>query len=269
VGDSGEVADDGAPLLEVRGLGVRRGGEELLAGVDLTVGRGSLHVVVGANGAGKSTLLAALLGRVPFSGRILARWRRGGRIGFVPQTFAVDRTLPVTVADFLALTRQRRPVCLGLTAAARRRGAELLAGAGLAELAPRPLSVLSGGELRRVLLAHALDPLPELLLLDEPASGLDPEAGERLERRLLDACRRQGVTVLMVSHDLAQARRIADRVTVIARGVRADGPPAEVLRLAGVVEVVGAGAAAAAGMESAGGGAGLEGWRAAADGGGG
>ena len=159
----------------------------------------------------------------------MAHWRAGGRIGFVPQTFTVDRTLPVTVADFLALTRQRRPVCLGLGGAARRRVAALLERVGLGGAAGKPLSVLSGGELRRVLLAHAIDPLPELLLLDEPASGLDEAAAGRLEELLGELRRDAGVTVLMVSHDRAQARRLADRVTVLARTVRADGPPAAVL----------------------------------------
>ena len=217
------------PLLEIRDLTVRRGGEALLARVSLTVERGALHVLVGPNGAGKSTLLAAVLGQTAFSGRIVARWRGAGSIGLVPQSFAVDRTLPVTVADFLALTRQRRPVCLGVAAPVRRRIAALLARVGLAGAEDKPLSVLSGGELRRVLLAHALDPLPELLLLDEPASGLDEDAAARLERLLAELRCGQGVTVLMVSHDLAQARRLASRVTVLARTVRADGPPAEVL----------------------------------------
>jgi zinc transport system ATP-binding protein len=221
--------DAGVPLLEMRDLWVRRGGEALLERVSLTVARGSLHVLVGPNGAGKSTLLAAILGQIAFAGRIVAHWRGDGRIGLVPQTFAVDRTLPVTVADFLALTRQRRPVCLGIAAATRARVAALLARVGLAGAEGKALSVLSGGELRRVLLAHALDPLPELLLLDEPASGLDEEAVRRLEQLLVALCRGDGVTVLMVSHDLAQVRRLADRVTVLARTVRADGPTAEVL----------------------------------------
>jgi zinc transport system ATP-binding protein len=216
-------------LLEIRGLTVRRGGDALLAVIDLTVRRGTLHVLLGPNGAGKSTLLAAILGQIDFAGSIVARWRRDGRIGLVPQTFAVDRTLPVTVTDFLALSRQRRPVCLGVGAAARRRVEALLDRVGMAAAAQKPLSVLSGGELRRVLLANALDPLPELLLLDEPASGLDEAAAGRLEELLCAACRRDGVTVLMVSHDRAQARRIGDRVTVLARTVRADGEAAEVL----------------------------------------
>ena len=223
------MAGGGAALLEVRDLWVRRGGETLLGGVNLTVERGALHVLVGPNGAGKSTLLAAVLGQIAFTGSIVARWRGEGRMGLVPQAFAVDRTLPVTVTDFLALTRQRRPVCLGVAAATRRRIASLLGRVGLASAAAKQLSVLSGGELRRVLLAHALDPQPELLLLDEPASGLDEEAARGLERLLLELRDAAGVTVLMVSHDVAQARRIADRVTVLARTVRADGPPAAVL----------------------------------------
>ena len=234
-------AGAGGPLLEVRDLWVRRGGEALLERVSLTVARGALHVLVGPNGAGKSTLLGAILGQIAFAGRIVAHWRGDGRIGLVPQSFAVDRTLPVTVADFLALTRQRRPVCLGIAAATRARVAALLARVGLAGAEGKALSVLSGGELRRVLLAHALDPLPELLLLDEPASGLDEAAAQLLERLLAALCREDRVTVLMVSHDLAQARRIADRVTVLARSVRADGPAAEVLAAGRLVELVGLG----------------------------
>jgi zinc transport system ATP-binding protein len=250
--------DAGAPLLEVSDLWVRRGGEALLERVSVTVARGSLHMLVGPNGAGKSTLLAAILGQIGFSGRIVAHWRGDGRVGLVPQSFAVDRTLPVTVADFLALTRQRRPVCLGVAAATRTRVTALLARVGLAGAEDKPLSVLSGGELRRVLLAHALDPLPELLLLDEPASGLDEDAARRLEQVLVALCRGDGVTVLMVSHDLAQVRRLADRVTVLARTVRADGPAAQVL--AGgqaLMELVGL--SAAGGMGGAGGVAGVGG----------
>src|SRR4029077_10039854 len=128
--------------------------------------------------------------------------------------FAVDPTLPVTVEDFLALTRQRRPVCLGLSAATRQSVSTLLANGGLLGPAKRPLAVLSGGELRRVLLAHALDPVPELLILDEPTSGLDEGGVQQLED-LLRALVTRGATVLMVSHDLEQVRRVADRVTVL------------------------------------------------------
>ncbi|MEQ1871860.1 MAG: ATP-binding cassette domain-containing protein, partial [Vicinamibacterales bacterium] len=160
-------------LIEVEGLCVTRQGQALLDDLSFSVARHHLHVVVGPNGAGKSTLLSAILGQLPFVGRIRLNWNGSGAIGYVPQSFAVDPTLPVTVADFLALTRQRRPICLGLSARTRETVQRLLHRVGLPDLAHRPLAVLSGGELRRVLLAHALDPEPELLLLDEPTAGLD------------------------------------------------------------------------------------------------
>jgi zinc transport system ATP-binding protein len=201
-------------LLEISNLTLRPAHEALLRNFSLNVQRGTLHAIVGPNGAGKTTLLSAILGLLPFEGRIVANWEGRGRIAYVPQQFHVDRALPVTVADFLALTRQQRPVCFGIAPSTRDRIARLLARVGLPGFEDRPLSVLSGGELRRVLLANALDPLPELLILDEPLGGLDEAGAAWLDETLLSLKRE--MTVLMVSHDSDQVRRIADRVTVIA-----------------------------------------------------
>jgi len=225
------------PLIEFVDVTIARHRERLLSRVSLSVSERTIHVIVGPNGAGKTTLLTAALGLVSFEGRILAHWRRDGRIGYVPQAFAVDASLPVTVEDFLALTRQRRPVCFGVSASTRARISALLGDVGLRGLERRPLSVLSGGELRRVLLANALDPLPELLILDEPASGLDESGVGQLEA-LLRVTRESGSTVLMVSHDLEQVRRIADRVTVLDRVVVSDGPAAETLALDAVTALL-------------------------------
>jgi zinc transport system ATP-binding protein len=203
------------PLLEISGLTLRPARQALLSNFSLTIERGTLHAIVGPNGAGKTTLMSAVLGLVPFEGRIFAHWAGRGRIAYVPQHFHVDRTLPVTVADFLALTRQRRPVCFGITRATRARISQLLDRVQLPGLGGRPLSALSGGELRRVLLANALDPLPELLILDEPASGLDAAAACWLDDTLI--LLKGEMTVLMVSHDSDQVRRIADRVTDLAQ----------------------------------------------------
>jgi zinc transport system ATP-binding protein len=207
--------EQNAPLLEIAGLTVAHGRDTLLSGVSFSVQRGTVHALVGPNGAGKTTLLSAILGQTPFTGRVLLRWAHSGRIGYVPQAFQVDRSLPVTVADFLALTRQHRPVCFGLSASAAQRISRLLERVGLAGFERRPISVLSGGELRRVLLANALDPLPELLMLDEPASGLDAAAARWLDETLTGL--KGQVTVVMVSHDSDQVRRIADEVTVLER----------------------------------------------------
>lgn len=203
------------PLLEISGLTLRPAREPLLSNLSLDVERGTLHALVGPNGAGKTTLLSAILGLVPFEGRITAHWMGSSRIAYVPQHFQVDRTLPVTVADFLALTRQRRPVCLGVADQTRKRISLLLDRVGLGGVGDRALSVLSGGELRRVLLANALDPLPELLILDEPSTGLDEAASRWLDETLVSL--KGEMTVLMVSHDTAQVRRIADHVTDLAQ----------------------------------------------------
>jgi zinc transport system ATP-binding protein len=232
-----------APLLSIEHLAISKNKEALLDDVCLLVERHRLHVVVGPNGAGKSTLLSAVLGLIPFSGRILLNWSGSGAIGYVPQSFLVDPTLPVTVEDFLALTRQRRPICLGLTRSTRQAVAVLLERVGLPEVARRPLSVLSGGELRRVLLAHALDPEPELLILDEPTTGLDETSARWLEDALMAIRREARTTVLMVSHDLEQVRRIADRVTVLDRRVVADGTPDDVLATSSVLDLLPARAA--------------------------
>jgi zinc transport system ATP-binding protein len=214
------IEPDGStlPLLEIADLGIRTGRETLVSNLSFGVAHQSLHALVGPNGAGKTTVLSAILGLVPFTGRIVAHWRTSGRITYVPQHFHVDPTLPVTVSDFLALTRQQRPVCLGIGSAVKTRISRLLERVGLARFERRPLAGLSGGELRRVLLANALDPLPELLILDEPAGGLDESAAGWLEDTLVSL--KGELTVVMVSHDAEQIRRVADAVTVLTRPSR-------------------------------------------------
>ena len=203
------------PLVEIDSLTIRRHRDALLDRVSIRIARGSLHAIVGPNGAGKSTLLSAMLGQTAFDGRIVINWQGSGAIGYVPQTFPIDPTLPVTVVDFLALTRQRRPVCFGVSGGTRAKAAELLRRVGLAGLEPRPLAVLSGGELRRVLLAHALDPEPELLILDEPGSGLDEASAQWLEDTLRAMKHARRTTIVMVSHDIERVQRLADHVTFL------------------------------------------------------
>jgi zinc transport system ATP-binding protein len=212
------------PLLEVSDLTLRREGRPIVEGVSLRVARRALHLVVGPNGGGKSSLIEALLGQAAFTGSVRCHFRGSGRIGYVPQSFPVDATLPVTVAEMLALSRQRLPVCLGLRQKTRATVARLLERVGLAGLEGRRLGALSGGELRRVLLAQAMDPPPELLLLDEPGSGLDAASVARLEEIVRALRDEHGTTVLMVSHDHDQVRRLADAVTWIDGTVRRDGP---------------------------------------------
>ncbi len=206
----------GSALIEVRGLDVRRGAEHVFEGFDLELERGAIHVLSGANGAGKSTLLAVLRGALPFAGEVLLHWRGAATIGYVPQDFLAPEAAPLTAAELLALPRQRRPVCFGLSRATRARVDALLEGVGLGGRGNAPLAGLSGGERRRLLLAHACDPAPELLLLDEPAAGLDAAGEALLEARLRDL-RGAGTTTLLVSHDPAIAARLGASSTRLGR----------------------------------------------------
>ncbi|HUJ60621.1 MAG TPA: ATP-binding cassette domain-containing protein [Kofleriaceae bacterium] len=219
--------------IELDHVTIRREGRLVVDDASLEINAGTIHVVIGPNGAGKSTLLTAMLGQTAFAGEIRMYFRRGGVIGYVPQSFVADRTLPITIAEFLALSRQSWPVCLGVRPHARSRITAILAKVGLAGMERRRLGELSGGELRRVLIGNAIDPAPELLLCDEPATGLDPDAIAQLDSLLCALRDDHGTTVVMVSHDRAQVRRVANRVTLLDVKIKDSGQPAKVLERAG------------------------------------
>jgi zinc transport system ATP-binding protein len=187
-----------------------------LDGVSLEVAKGRVHAVVGTNGAGKSTLLECALGLVPFTGRVRVD---AAKVGYVPQRFHHAPVLPMTVVEFLAAKRSRRPVCLGVSRTLRAALEAALAQAGLEGFGARSLERLSGGELRRVLLVQALFDAPELVLLDEPEAGLDAKAQEAFEQTLA-AQKARGAAILWVSHDAERVRRLADEVTTLAGGRR-------------------------------------------------
>jgi zinc transport system ATP-binding protein len=216
-------------VITIEHVSVDRERRPVLADVSLTVRAGTVHVLIGPNGAGKSTLVAAVLGMVPFAGKVSLALPPGGRVAWVPQTFSADRTLPITVDEFLALARQRRPVCLGVSAAARARIDPIKERVGLAGMGKRRMGELSGGELRRALIGNAIEPAPAILICDEPAAGLDPTAVKELDETLLALCTDHGTAVLLVSHDPAQVERVAAEVTVLDVKVRAHGPAPEAL----------------------------------------
>ena len=234
------VGSDAAVAFEQ--VGVNVGGLRILENVSARLPRGGCSAVVGPNGAGKTTLLLALLGHLPYTGRIHigeTAEGRAPRIGYVPQRLPLDPGLPVTVEEFLALGRQRRPLWLGLVPRLRDPARQALAEVGGAALAQRRLGTLSGGEIQRVLLALALLQDPELLLLDEPAAGVDVRGGqlfcELLER--LRTARR--FTQVMVSHDLATVTHHATHVVLLNRSVVAEGAPRAVLTPAHLAAVFG------------------------------
>lgn len=234
-------AENFSPAVVFEHLSVRRGRRRILEDVCASVPRGGNTVLIGPNGAGKTTLLLCLIGQVPYDGRIATHC--GGaarpRLGYVPQQLQMDGGLPLLVREFLALERQRRPLWLGLKKSVRVQARGLLALVRAEHLENRRLGDLSGGELRRVLLASALGHEPELLVLDEPEAGVDFQ-GERLFWEVLDAARREyGFTQIMVSHNLPLAAHYATHVICLDKTVRAQGPPRDTLTAATLLDLFG------------------------------
>ena len=233
--------------LEIRNLSVRAGGVEILSGIDADIHCGEVTALVGPNGAGKTTLLLAILGLVGYTGEIRfcraeEHGRGAPRIGYVPQRLDFDRNAPMTVLDFFALSSQRYPVVLGHSRSSRAAARESLALAGAPHLAGRPLGKLSGGELQRVLLALALRDNPDILLLDEPVSGVDA-AGEELFCDFLDQIHSESrFSLLLVSHDLSVVSRHADRVICLNHRIVCQGATTETLTPENLAAMYGSGA---------------------------
>ena len=174
------------PAIEFERVNLTLGATSILEDVSFNVEAATLHCIVGANGGGKTSLVRSLLGQMPHSGGISVEWRDGRVIGYVPQSLDFDKSLPITVRDFLAMTTQRRPVFLGVSRARRAEIERTLARLGLAGKLQAKLGSLSGGERQRVLLAQALIPEPALLVLDEPTTGLDVAGKEILQSTIIE-----------------------------------------------------------------------------------
>ena len=226
------LGSSAAAAVRFERLSVRLGGNLILDQVSASVPQGSCTAIIGPNGAGKTTLLLAFLGELAYSGKIHPAGAGKGRtlrIGYVPQRLQFDRGMPLTVLEFMVMGRQRSPLWFGVRPPYRQRALELLQAVGMVGLEKRRLGALSGGELQRVLLALALSDEPELLVLDEPASGVDFQ-GEQVFCELLKVLRcERGFTQLMVSHNLSSVTHHASHVICLKHRVIAEGAPREVL----------------------------------------
>lgn len=229
-----------APSVCFENVCLSRGGNRILNNICATAPAGGSTVLVGPNGAGKTTLLLCLIGEMAYTGRIqFAGLERQPRTAYVPQHLIMDRSLPLRVCEFLALSRQRQPLWLGLRPWARNEGRQLLQMVKAEHLEQSRMGDLSGGELRRVLLAAALGRNPELLVLDEPAAGVDVR-GERLFWELLNAARHErGFTQIMVSHNLPLVAHYATHVVCLNKTVCATGAPRATLTSSTLMELFG------------------------------
>lgn len=211
-------------LLEIDDLSVSLQGNRILENISLRVRKGHIHALTGPNGAGKTTLMRAVMGGMPHKGTIRFLFRDDCRIGYVPQFLEFDHSVPITVFDFLFLMLKKVPVFLGRRRAMRTRIKEILSATDCSHLIDRCVGQLSGGEFRRVLLAQALSPQPELLLLDEPASNIDEVGIRHFEEMLINLRDDHGITILMVCHSMDMISRVADAVTAVNRSIFYDGP---------------------------------------------
>ncbi len=219
--------------LRIQDLSVTIGNDTILKNVGLHVHCGELVALIGPNGAGKSTLLKAILGQQECEGVISfsvpGQRSRKMKLGYVPQSPVFDPGDPVTVADLFACCMSKRPAFLGLGKAMRTQVLECLDRVHAQELIDKRIGVLSGGELQRVLLALALEPIPNILILDEPLSGVDVEGMESLMEMLDEIRETYDLSILMTTHDFAMLPRYADQVVLIDHGVVCQGKPLEVL----------------------------------------
>jgi zinc transport system ATP-binding protein len=223
-------------LVTIRDLNVELGGSRILKGLTADLMHHSITALIGLNGAGKSTLLRALVKEVPYTGTIQFHCGHDHRrpspehVGYVPQKLRIEANLPLTVSDLFAMALQRRPLFFGVSRKVRQRIDELLHRVGGLDLLKKPVEKLSGGELQRVLLALALEPEPELLLLDEPAAGIDFKNADEFYELIGNLNKKTGVTVLLVSHELSVVSKLAHHVLCLENGcISCQGTPRDIL----------------------------------------
>lgn len=213
---------------QIRGLTVRKRDGVIIHDVTLDVHHGEIMAIIGRNGAGKTTLLKALLGRIPYTGSITFTNPKGERvekprIGYVPQNMVFDRSTPMTVADMLCANLSAFPIWLGHKQEKMARAGAMLQKVGGKNLLQKQLGNLSGGEMQRVLLAFALEPMPDMLLLDEPVSAVDRKGIEVFYDLVTSLRSEYHMPVILVSHDLSHVARYATRAALLDRTILVSG----------------------------------------------
>ena len=219
--------------LRVENMSVKIGADQILTDMNLHVHCGELVAIIGPNGAGKSTFLKAILGQQEHDGVIAfsepGKRSKKPRIGYVPQSPAFDPSDPVSVSDLFACCMSKRPAFLGLGKSMEELVLECLERVHGEDLIHKRVGTLSGGELQRVLLALALEPMPNILILDEPLSGVDIEGMVSLMDMLDEIRTNFDLSILMITHDFSMLDRYADQVVLIDHTIKIKGKPEAVL----------------------------------------
>lgn len=204
-------------LIDARDISISFADRHVLAQVSLKVNKGQVVTLIGPNGAGKTTLVRIVLGLLnPDAGDVIKA--KGLRIGYMPQKLHVEPTMPITVKRFLQLARHSKSVSIS----------DILEEVRISHLMDQQLRAISGGELQRVLLARALSQSPQLLVLDEPAQGVDVAGQAELYQLIDDIRSRHNCGVLMISHDLHLVMSTTDEVVCLNHHICCHGRPEQV-----------------------------------------
>lgn len=220
---------------KIENLTVKIGNEEILKDINIHIHCGELTALIGPNGGGKSTFLKAIIGEVRHRGSLKFVKSNGNdeirpTIGYVPQTTIFEKDSPISVLDLFVASIYKYPVWLPILPKIRQKVQEALIVVEAQYLIDRRLGALSGGELQRVLLALALSPLPEVLLLDEPVSGIDSNGIDMFYRIVNDVRNKYDLSIILVSHELDIIRTYADRVVLLNKRILINGSPDEVYK---------------------------------------
>lgn len=224
----------GLHCLKMKNICVRDGAQVIIEDVNLHIHCGKVTVIIGKNGAGKSTLIKAILGEVKHEGTIEFTDLKNQsvqnlRIGYVPQHLNMEKNTPMSVYDLFAGYISSFPIFLKRRSKTYQRVAEQLSIFEAQELIDKRACDLSGGELQRVLLSIAITPVPNLLMLDEPVSGIDTNGMQLFYKNVAKLKKNFDLAMIIVSHDFDFVRKYADHVILLDKTILKEGTPSEVL----------------------------------------
>ena len=225
----------GLHCTKINNIGVKMGNDVILKDVSIHIHCGELTVIIGRNGAGKSTLLKAILGEIEHTGDITFMDKKDNitkkiKIGYVPQSINVEKHMPTTVYDLFASCITHIPVFLRKDKKIYEEIKTHLKIFGAEKLIDKSIGDLSGGELQRVLIAIATKPTPNLLILDEPVSGIDRNGIKEFYNIISKLKTEYDMSIIMVSHDLDLAKKYADKVILLDKQVIKEGKPEDVFK---------------------------------------
>lgn len=223
----------GLHCTKIENISVNIENEPIIKNISFDVHCGELTMIIGRNGAGKSTLLKALLNEVPHTGKVeffdmKENKSKKIKIGYVPQSLNIERNMPTTVYDMFASYISNNPVCFIKDKQLYEEIKDRLKVFGAENLIDNMVGNLSGGELQRILLAIATTPIPNLLILDEPVSGVDTNGTRNFYETLVELKDKYDMSIILVSHDLDLVKKFADKVVLLDKEILIQGNANEV-----------------------------------------